>query len=245
MVFTHTWPVTTDGSDSRGRMTLPYLCKLLQETATFHADLLGWGVDVLKENNLQWVLSRQWIRIDRMPGWKENVTVATWPSAQRGISWNRDFRLTDSDGAPIGIATSLWFVMDRETRRPRPAQVGPAMPVEGAERVRDAELKALPALMEPAPAGSVTAAWHDIDYHQHVNNIKYLTWMINGLENAFLADYVAAEVEINFLQEGFLGDVLNVKTDDSTGAGRDFLQNLTRESDGAELCRMKTRWRPS
>ena len=224
-------------------MTLPYLCNLLQETATYHADRLGWGYDALKEHNLQWILSRQWIRLNRTPRWKEDVTVATWPSARSVLTWNRDFRLTDPAGKPIGVATSLWLVMDRTTRRPRPAKVGPEMPVEGAERVRESELKPLPALQEPVSAGTVTAAWHDIDIHNHVNNLTYLTWMINGLKDDFLTRHDAVELEINFLQEGFLGDELEVNTDTSSSGGPEILQNLTRRSDGAELCRMRTVWR--
>ena len=67
MIYTGVWPVTTDGSDCAGRITLPYLCSLLQETATMHADELGWGLRHLEAEGLQWVLSRQWLRMETLP----------------------------------------------------------------------------------------------------------------------------------------------------------------------------------
>ncbi len=245
MEFLHTWPVTTDGSDSKGRMTLPYLCLLMQETATLHADSLGWGYDILKENNLQWVLSRQWIRMTRLPRWKEEVRVGTWPSDRGAITWNRDFRIYDAAGEAIGEATSLWFVMDRTSRRPKPAPFGREISLEDVERVNTEVLKPLPAPENPETTRTVSAAYHDIDVHNHVNNVKYLTWMIDGLDPQLMETHQVMETEINFLAEGLLGDVLDIGVARGTDEGATaFLQSLTRRSDGAELCRMRSIWRP-
>ncbi len=245
MKFSRKWPITTDGSDRKGRMSLPYLCNLLQETATLHADSLGWGYKVLKEQGLQWVLSRQWIQMDRFPLWKEEITVSTWPSGKGGITWNRDFILTDSAGERVGIATSLWFVMDRESRRPRPASIGPDMPIDNTDRVRQKDLKPLPALTDPGSIRKVNAGYHDIDVHDHVNNLRYLTWMTDGIPSDFLDNHEAREVEINFMMEGFIDDELEVSVNGSISGSTEFLQNLRRTSDGAELCRMRSIWKQS
>ena len=242
MKHVHDWTVTTDGSDSSGRMTLPYLCRLLQETATMHAEKLGWGYEALEKQGLQWVLSRQWIRMHRYPRWKDDVRITTWPSDKGAITWYRDFRISDSRGEELGMATSLWFVMDRESRRPRPAKVGPDMPTEGAERVRTEDLKPLPPLVAPEAGGRISAGFHDIDVHDHVNNVRYLTWMLDGLDANFLRRNTAGELEINFLAEGFIGDEMEVRTE---GTGTSRLQSLVRLSDEVEMCRMRSEWEPA
>ncbi len=233
------WPVTTDGCDRKARITIPYLCSLLQETAVMHAENLGWGYTLLKEEGLQWVLSRQWLRMDRIPRWHESLRVETWPSGKSALTWNRDYRIFDENGGAIGAATSLWFVMDRESRRPKPAPFGNDMDLSGVEKVRENDLKALNQADGLERKSSVKAGYHDIDLHSHVNNVRYLKWMVDAVDPGFLDDKTLAELEINFLAEGFLGDELDVLTGGEEGI-RDF--SLKRRSDDTELCRMKASW---
>ena len=244
MVFTQDWPVTTEGSDASGRLSLPYLCSLLQETATYHADALGWGYADLEAQGLQWVLSRQWIRMDRSPRWKDRIRIATWPSGKGAITWNRDFRILDADGEILGVATSFWLTMDRKTRRPRPAGFGSDMDFTAVDTVKDGDLKPLPALAHPRKTRSVRAAYHDIDVHDHINNVRYLTWMIDALDPEFLRAHRAKETEINFLAEGFAGDALDVFDDAAADDPAQRLQSLRRDSGESELCRMRTAWVP-
>ena len=235
------WIVTTDGCDRKGRISIPYLCSLLQETATMHANELGWGYADLKAEGLQWVLSRQWVRVESLPRWLETVRVETWPSGRSALTWARDYRVLNGGGDLIGVATSLWFVMDRKTRRPRPAPFGADMDLSSAEKVREGDLKALPEADAPEKSGSVVAGYHDIDFHAHVNNVRYLKWILDSLDPDFLDERVLGELEINFLAEGFLGDGLDVF---SGGSGNTRDMSLMRRSDGTELCRMKASWNP-
>ncbi|PIE05227.1 MAG: hypothetical protein CSA76_00155 [Spirochaetales bacterium] len=121
MHYTYQWPVTTDGSHSDGRATVPFLCTLFQETATYHADKLGWGFTPLKAAGLQWSLSRQRLEIEKIPRWKDIITIETWPSNIGGITWTREYKILNSDNEVLGNASSLWFLMDRKSRRPVPA----------------------------------------------------------------------------------------------------------------------------
>ena len=241
MVFTTDWHVTTDGSDSNGSITLPYLSGLLQETATMHANILGLGFDNLQLEGLQWVLSRQWLKMTRYPHRQEKISITTWPSGKGGITWLRDYRISDADGDELGIATSLWFVMDRKTRRPRPSRIGKHLDTEKNERVRNADLKPLPVLKNARSAGSLKAGYFDIDVHHHVNNVRYLTWMLGGIDPGFMSSHMARELEINFLAEGFIGDELDISI---SGTGTNLSHGLIRHEDGIELSRMRTEWIP-
>jgi medium-chain acyl-[acyl-carrier-protein] hydrolase len=239
MIFSSDWPVTTDGSDSQGRITLPYLSGLLQESATLHANQLGWGYDDLAIEGLQWVLSRQWLEMKRYPGRQDTITIKTWPSGRGGLTWLRDYRIIAADGEELGQATSLWFLMDQETRRPRPANIGKNIDFDNAERVRPSDLKPIPAISDRRLAGRIKAGYFDIDVHNHVNNVRYLTWMLGAVEPEFHNRFIVRELEINFLAEGFLGDELDINISET---GKDISHGLIRHKDGIELSRMKTRW---
>ena len=239
MVFSNTWPVTTEGSDCTGRASITYLSSMLQETATLHAETLGWGFKNLQDRNLNWVLSRQWIRMDSYPRWRDNIVVTTWPSAKGAVTWSRDYRLSKENGDTLGVATSLWFVMDRKTRRPKPAWFGRDMDLKTAERVREGDLKPLPSLREPKLTGRVKAGFYDIDVHDHVNNVRYLTWMLSGLGKGFSEKHEIRELEINFLSEGFFGDEIDIlQSIEAENRGH----ALRRHGDGTVLCRMRTEW---
>jgi len=239
MTYEAEWTITTSGSDRTGVASIPYLCTLLQETATMHADSLGWGYDVLESEGLQWVLSRQWIRIQRYPGWKDRVVVATWPTGRKGLTWTRDYRVMDAAGAEMVRATSLWFVMDRRSRRPRPAPFGDGMSFDDVERVRSEPLKTIEVPDGVREALELRAGFHDIDVHDHVNNVQYVRWMLDAADRGVHDGTRPAELEINFMAEGFEGDVLAVATAETPGQS---FHSLRRPSDDVELCRLSCRW---
>ena len=66
-----------------------------------------------------WVLSRLHVRFSRIPDWREQITIETWPSDRTGgIRAQRDFRVLDADHNVIGEAGSLWLLLSKKTKRP-------------------------------------------------------------------------------------------------------------------------------
>ncbi len=247
MHYTYQWPVTTDGSHSDGRATVPFLCTLFQETATYHADKLGWGFTPLKAAGLQWSLSRQRLEIEKIPRWKDIITIETWPSNIGGITWTREYKILNSDNEVLGNASSLWFLMDRKSRRPVPAARAaeiirqPPMQTDAFRQIRSKELKPLPALKEPRKIGRAVTSYYDMDIHNHVNNVSYLTWILNALDADFLQSHQIRELEINFMAEGFIGQELTVLEEKTQKDSPGRLYALIR-SDNVEMCRLKVNW---
>ena len=237
MSFSLDWPVTTDGSDSRGWMTPLFLCALLQETATLHANKLGWGYRDLEQRGWQWVLSRQWIQMDCYPRWQSTVRVETWPSTQGGITYGRDYRILDENAKVLGKGTSLWFVMDRKTRRPVRVDMGPSMVEDSEPPVHPSPLKPLRFGEMPSIQKAITTGHFDLDIHDHVNNVRYLGWMLDALNRDFLLAHDAVEFEINFLAEGHYGDSLE------SAVHQEDTESLHELRRGDEvLSRMRCQW---
>lgn len=66
-----------------------------------------------------WVLSRLHVQIQKYPLWRDRIQVETWATSRLGgVRAYRDFRLLDANDEPVGAATSLWLLLDVNTRRP-------------------------------------------------------------------------------------------------------------------------------
>ena len=95
------------------------VCDLLQEAAGEHARASDREGFPLPDGGwATWVLSRLRVVMHRRPAMREQIAVETWPSAMDGLRASRDFRVTGADGALLAAATSLWFLIDVDRRRP-------------------------------------------------------------------------------------------------------------------------------
>ena len=79
-VYKESFKVHTYEVDLHNRLTIQALAQFLQEAATNHAALLGFGVEYLLKNNRIWVLSRLAIEIHNLISLGETITIKTWPA---------------------------------------------------------------------------------------------------------------------------------------------------------------------
>ena len=149
------------------------LFSYLQEAATTHADELGIGRGRTLDQGLLWVLVRQRAEITRMPGYCENVVLETWPGLMKHMFYPRYYRIADTEGNPLVLASSLWAIIDSASRSLLlPAQSGITVPTEvtGNEISLPASLKKLTL----AEHTEFTVPYSYIDLNGHMNNVKYL-----------------------------------------------------------------------
>nr|UQT18323.1 fatty acid thioesterase B3 [Pelargonium x hortorum] len=170
----------------------------LQETALNHvktAGLLGDGFGATPEmykKNLIWVVTRMQVLVDRYPTWGDVVQVDTWVSASGKNGMRRDWLLRDcKTGETLTRASSVWVMMNKETRRlsKMPEEVrGEIEPhFLDAAPVVDEDSRKLPKLDDNTAdyvRKGLSPRWSDLDVNQHVNNVKYIGWI---LEVNFLA----------------------------------------------------------
>ena len=50
-----------------------------QETAGDHSEEMGLGFKKLAQDGFYWVLSKIYVEIDRLPEFRDEISVATWP----------------------------------------------------------------------------------------------------------------------------------------------------------------------
>ena len=198
-----------------GRATLPTICNLLQEAASLHAASLGFGKGdfAAAGENISWVLTRMVVKMSRYPKWEDEVTVETFPRGGRKIVAWRDFEVMDAKGGTLGVASSEWMIIDLATRKIHaiPEKVFAAndpanVPVLGLEPFAKFRFPVV-AGSEARDVRTFTAMKAQIDLNGHVNNVHYISWMLEPCESR-----CPAEMEVVFRSETFAGDEVRVET---------------------------------
>jgi len=229
--------------DAKNRIFLPNLWKYLQETAWNHANRIGIGYSDLSQNNFFWILSRLAIDINEYPAWGDKIRVKTWLLESSRLFAFRDFSIVRENGRIIGGAKSGWVVLDLKTRKPQRIEpflkgLDPLPDQHGGKTVLDK----LPAPSAPNEETFFTVRYSDLDLNLHVNNARYIEWILDGYSFEMHQTHQISSFEINFLAESNCGDELVVRSEQKKESPPTFLHTILRKQDGQELCRARVRW---
>ncbi|MCX8118856.1 MAG: thioesterase [Desulfobacterota bacterium] len=232
--------------DAQNRIFLPSLWKYLQETAWNHANRLGIGYEDLARSGCFWILSRLAIDIQEYPAWGDKIRVKTWLMGSSRLFAFRDFSIMKDDGRIIGGAKSAWVVLDIKTRKPQRIEpflrgLNPHPDQHGGKT----PLEKLPAPGHPDEETFFTVRYSDLDLNLHVNNARYIEWILDSYSFEMNQTHQISTLEINFLAESNFGDELIVRTEELKNSPSTFLHSIVRKGDELELCRARVRWKPA
>uniref|UniRef100_A0A6N2N2P8 Acyl-ACP thioesterase-like C-terminal domain-containing protein n=1 Tax=Salix viminalis TaxID=40686 RepID=A0A6N2N2P8_SALVM len=93
--------------------------------------------------------------------------------------------------------------------------------------------------------------WNDLDVNQHVNNVKYISWILDSAPPPILESHELAGITLEYRREcGRDSKLQSLTAVSDTGIGNlgnpgeAECQHLLRLEDGAEIVRGRTEWRP-
>ena len=222
-------------------VTLPTLCNYMQEAAGISAARLGWGIQALQAEGLTWMLSRLRVSVTRYVPWGETVTVRTWPSGTKGrLIAKRCFLGLDSNGAELFRASSEWLYVDMA------AQKIAKLPETFADIVPagtpDFELPDIGGKFAHLPSvegsADVLTRHSDLDFNDHVNNVHYVEWMLEG-DGGRGATALPGEIDIVFRQAAKAGEAL---VSEFCAEGEKTLNAIRRPSNGTVLATAAMEW---
>lgn len=76
--------------------------------------------------------------------------------------------------------------------------------------------------------------------NEHVNNVRYIEWIIDSFPLDFIRNRTLKELEINYLAEALYDNEIYIGREDKEGSL--FLHSLMRPADNVEICRARTVW---
>ena len=224
-----------------GQASISSLFNILIEAAWAHAQVMDWGYDSLKSNNLFWVLSRMYFQVEKYPAWQDQITLNTWSAGTDGIYAYREYVLENDKGEVILRASSAWLILDMETRIIfRLSEFRDTFP----KRI-DPNACRPPKRIKPNSHPNqliyYPVLFSELDINKHFNSVKYMERVLDDFGIDFLNSHEPAELEVNYLKEGQAGDRIAVTCTKLSES--ENLNCLVRESDGADLCVMRIVWR--
>ncbi len=217
------------------------LCRHFQEAAWNHAEHLGVGYERLRQENKIWVLSRLLLRFDRHARWGETIAVHTWPRQARSVFALRDFEMFGSDGARLVAGASAWLVLNATTRKPqRVDKLVSSIESFCEKRALEQEPEKLEAMAPQPSVTQRTVCYSDIDVNGHVNNARYIGWILDSYAIDFHRTHAIRLMEINYEGETTSGERISISSCEN-GHG-DYRHSIVKEESGIEVCRAKLLW---
>ncbi|KAJ6848882.1 palmitoyl-acyl carrier protein thioesterase, chloroplastic-like [Iris pallida] len=253
--------------------TMETLMNLLQETALNHvtgSGLASGGFGATHEMSLRkliWVVTRINIQVDKYSSWGDVVEIDTWVAASGKNGMRRDWIIRDYNTQKIITrATSTWVIMNRETRRLSkiPEQVREEVKPFFLDRTIiphigiDYKIDKLNEETAQNIRSGLAPRWSDMDVNQHVNNVKYIGWILESVPLNVLEDYHLSSMTLEYRREcrqsNLLESLTSMETrepeeekpalDDGPGKGELGSTHLLRlQEDKAEIVRARAEWR--
>ncbi|MDR1406297.1 MAG: hypothetical protein LBI89_03745 [Prevotellaceae bacterium] len=233
--------VSTYHVDFDRKVTVPSLLLLLQDAAWKHAGQHGFGYSHLQAQGLFWVLAKIRVDIYRYPQWQERVRIETWGKLPELLTAFRDFEGFDREGNKLFAATSAWHILSAAGNRPQSMEdFKNRFPIaEGKHAIEEKPAK-VPVAKKTRQTLPAAVLPSDLDMNLHVNNTRYVQWILDRFDFSFLQQRRLKEIEVNFLSQAKMGDSYII----STGllSGSEFISSALRDEDGKELARVRTLW---
>eukprot|EP00253_Pinus_taeda_P025166 PITA_25166 len=253
----------------------------LQETALSHARVTGLNADgtgntqEMSRLNLIWVITRVQVHVERYPSWGDIVEIDTWMTRSGKNSLRRDWHVRDyKTGYILAKATSTWVMMNRKTRRLSkfPEEVKEEISPHCLESpltspvIDQRHYEKIDNLDDDTADYShsdLKPKWTDLDANGHVNNVKYIGWIMESVPDSILETQQLAKMTLEYRRECEQSDVLQALTSLEKNGGDAIDPNsapsysctcehslnacnhlLRLQENGSQILRGRTEWKP-
>lgn len=195
-------------ADKNKKATPLSILAYLGETSGAHTDAIGYNVETLKELNYGWMLNRWRVKIDRYPEVGEKIGIETWSSNIDRFYANREFIIYDDKNIEICRASTVWIFIDMVRKRPIRIPLDFIQAVKPIEQRNFREFYDFKKEVDLEDFIDFRVRRTDIDYNNHVNNIKYLSWMLETIPCHVYENYILKEFEILYKKESIYGNTI-------------------------------------
>ena len=181
-------------------LKLPSFFRMMQDISTEHAEMLHIGKADTLDKNLYWVITRIELDIIRMPQYLETVTLKTYPGDDMRFIFPRYFQCEDKDGNVLIKASTLWMVLNHETHH---VMLNPFNGFKAPSEHLEGELH-LPNKAEGEANNLIEVRkirYSDIDLNGHLNNTKYIDYIVDTHDSEFYKKNRIKHFLINYEKE--------------------------------------------
>lgn len=196
--------------DKFGEASPTTILTLLEETAADHCYSIGHSLYDLLEQNVGWVLLSGVLQMERYPRYKEKIIIRTWISSYKSIRGVRENIIYDEAYNIIGRAKGLWVFFDIKKRRPTKLWdvFKEKWPASNEHSIDHDVTTKIEAIDDAEITKEFKVNLYDTDTNKHVNNIRYLQWLMESLPQNIINDYYLYSIDGRFITEAQYGDTI-------------------------------------
>ncbi len=219
----------------------------LEETAADHCFSINHSLYQLGEQNIGWVLISGFMQMERYPTYKEKITIRTWLSDLSAIKGVRENIIYDEQKNIIGRAKGLWIFFDIARRRPIKIfnDIKDKWSFCREESIKCDVSQKIPLITDSDYETKFKVNRYDTDMIKHVNNIRYLQWVVESIPEEIVDNYYLHTIDGRFIEEAHLGQIITslTKHEINRTADKSFLHTIKIEGTDRACVTARTVWR--
>ena len=200
-MYRKSYIVSNNDVDANFKLKVPAIFRYFQDVALLATEEAQVDSISLSKKNIDWVITRMTVEIERLPDCDEEIFVHTYPGKDMAMLYPRYFFITDKNDNVIVRSSSIWALIDNQTRKVIvDRDVISKLPAEKTDFQMDLPTKI------SFPENSVfvekrTIHYSDLDFNSHMNNVRYVELLMDVHDSAFYKQNRVAIISLNYIKE--------------------------------------------
>jgi len=235
------YPIAYYEMDFKMALKPSALMNFLQDLATKHAEMLGFGYSFIHPKNYAWFLIKYHMEFDEYPCELNEILIKTEARGVSKILAFRDFEIWTSDNKKrLGRIVINWMMIDLATKSILPLTKITSMPLL-EKRETDLQFYKIIPPEKIDFEKTFEIRYDDIDVNRHVNNANYIVWAFETLPYEFKTQHKLKTLDVVYKKEIAFGHdiVSQAQFNQETKTSTHVLKNA---ATGDELCFAQAVW---
>lgn len=241
-IFVREYDIRYKDVNNRQEATPVSILNFVEETAADHCAYIGKSVYDLQKNGIGWVLYAGCYVMNHYPLYRERIKIETWISMFRGFMGYREYRVLSEEGKFYGGFRGLWLYFDLQKRKPIPVDkiFYELWPLRNEVAIDQEITPSKKDIENPDIIKSFTVRRYDIDSNNHVNNVRYMQWLMESIPDLFYEKAELKSIQGTFLRETIYNRHVNSQC--KIISSNELIHSVTEKESGILLATANTKW---
>ncbi|MBZ9609742.1 acyl-ACP thioesterase [Clostridium estertheticum] len=229
--------------DIHKRALMTSIIDYLGDMAMYQSEVLGVGIEHLKENKSAWVLYKWDITMESYPLLNETIKIRTFAHSFNKFYAYRKYEIIDMKGNKIGHASSVWILINTDRRRP----IRITKDMYEAYGIDDSnntpiDIEDIVPITTVHSEKNFQVRYSDIDTNMHVNNVKYVAWALETVPKDIVVNYELRNIKVTYIKETTYGETIKVSTQVIREEDKIICRHKIINEEGTELTLLESTW---
>ncbi|GMI93837.1 fatty acyl-ACP thioesterases B [Hibiscus trionum] len=269
-VFQQELMVRSSDIGSDRKLSIVALSNYLQDTLVNHGELIGvlsdgFSTPEMSRRDLVWVAYKTGIAIHCYPSRHDVIQVHTklYESGKNRLGVDWIFSDLNS-GNPLILASSLYTMMNMRKRKlskfveEARMELKPYFMPENSPLIENTrKIQTINIDTTDFTSLDLCPGWNDLDINQHVNNAKYIEWILEGVPSSIKKSHGISRIDMEFRKEcdsdatlqclsKMVGNYNSESHSSANGNNEGLIEveHSLRLDSGQEIARGRTSWNP-